>query len=192
MRRSISLKVFVLSNVVYLTWWMTSSLMAKPNEGTVVANPASGQAKAAGKLRIDNVRAAAPAAAGFNPNLESSHNLENFDLHVEGHTVSIHASVNIMDRHAGRWHIWRLRILDEESQVMILDDPYMDQKFQMTEPGIMNPRFDELLTLQPGHYRAILSLHKIFDGVDVQVILNDKFLSRTSSLISVPTTFVIK
>ena len=195
MQKSIVLKAVVFCLVSCLTWIATNAIQAQGDKKRPVAATTAYQGGLKEGLTVAELpnltQSAFPTHASmFHPKIASKFHLKDESLEVTGNNALIHASVDLMSRYRSRQYIWYLQVRNMDTGQIIVDMPYLHQVFSVPSSGVMNPQFDEVLTLPPGNYQSVLTMNKLPDGVEIQS-LPENVQKAMFAMITVSKTFRI-
>jgi hypothetical protein len=189
MFRSASIKLAVLTPVIFATWYLTSELIHRPRRAE--ASKTVGQFQS----RVVNSETQGPPPLPKGARLVerpvvSSSQLDSETIAVDGPEVTITAKASLMNHNNSTRHLWRLRVYDQNGG-MVLDRPYLDQIFKMHESGEMKPSFAERIQLPKGEYKVAITLYSMAEGYNLSHI-DVATKPQPGILIHVPSSVVVR
>lgn len=163
MRSSISLRLAVLTPVILLTWFFTSSLVAQQRRK---ATDSATEARATetsrqGTPQQFQVSQTKPARYIYRYALQS------YAVTPDENGVQVAASVDMTDTVGDKSYVWRLQVFREGEVEPSSDVLYGRQVFSIHPSGKMNPTFTETLQLPEGNHRVLLTLYALPKGFDL-------------------------
>jgi hypothetical protein len=180
MRVSRFVKLAVLLSVIFATWFVTSSLVAKQQK---TQQQKRNLAKSPPFARETAARGApSPKPVGTPIKATYECRLLAFDVNVQGGQVKVSSSVALTDRIGDKTYLWRLKVSQEGMPEPIVDVPYVGQMFAIHQSGQMSPTFAETINLPPGKHMVSLSLYGMPHGYDIS-LLKDETTAQWASVV---------
>ena len=174
MRSSLLLKVGYVAGISFVTWFVTSGILAR--NASARAQAQAGQTPDGEKISKTIVPAGEAAGAkggGDTSRIVAKSHLETFQVTADGPQVKIFSSVSLMNKHRAGVYMWRLRAYQDGLEVAQLDTFYKDQIFEVPPSGLMNPTFTETIQLPQGKHRVQLTLHHMEKGYDLNQMIDE-------------------
>ncbi len=162
MRTSIFAKVLLFSLASLATWVVCAQIKAqlptsqkRTSSKAVVPPPPM----MAGKSAISQ-----KAAVAFSNRTDlqrpiAAVSLSNFAVDSFDHQAVVKARAQVYDSRPGVYHLWSLRVLSPNQEVVVPRHIYRDQPIQNNPGRDMSPEFGEMIPLAPGNYLVEISMH---------------------------------
>ena len=93
--------------------------------------------------------------------------MTHLDITSHGNQVHVKAGGNLYDSRPGVFHVWSVRVLSPNRQVLIPRHLYLDRPIP-SNPGVeMSPEFADTFILEPGDYLVEVVLHSVSPNVPI-------------------------
>ncbi len=171
--KAIFLKSSTVIAVSYLTWILTSSVVAqyakKPSAVAQYAKKPSARPTGykMGMQNIDNNLEPIPAAAGRGALATGS--ITKFHVSPGDGVAVVSATASLKDRRKGMNYIWHLTVATPDRQTLARQ-VYAHQVFSVPLAGIFEPTFHDTIVVPPGESIVELTLFAFAKGTNLKFL----------------------